>query len=47
MDVEWKVRRTELADLPAIVALCNALFREDSGQRDPLMNHDWAQQHGQ
>jgi GNAT superfamily N-acetyltransferase len=30
----------------AIVALSDALFREDSGQRDPLMNHDWAQQHG-
>lgn len=47
MDAEWKVRRAELADVPAIVALSDALFREDSGQRDPLMNHDWAQQHGQ
>jgi ribosomal protein S18 acetylase RimI-like enzyme len=47
MHVEWKVRRAELADVPAIVALSDALFREDSGQRDPLMNHDWAQQHGQ
>jgi hypothetical protein len=39
MDDEWKVRQTELADVPAIVALSDALFREDSGQRDPLMNH--------
>lgn len=23
------------------------MFREDSGQRDRLMNHDWAQQRGQ
>lgn len=46
MDTAWKIRPAELADVPAIVALSDALFREDSGQRDPLMNHDWAQQHG-
>jgi GNAT superfamily N-acetyltransferase len=46
MDAEWKIRQAALADVPAIVALSDALFREDSGQRDPLMNHAWAQQHG-
>jgi ribosomal protein S18 acetylase RimI-like enzyme len=41
------IRRATQADLPAIVALNDALFREDAGQRDPLVNHDWARQHGQ
>ncbi|GAB4444614.1 MAG: hypothetical protein OHK0015_46160 [Chloroflexi bacterium OHK40] len=40
MDTARKIRPAELADVPAIVALSDALFREDSGQRDPLMNHD-------
>jgi GNAT superfamily N-acetyltransferase len=47
MDANATVRRAGSADIAAIVALSDTLFQEDSGQRDPLMNHDWAKQHGQ
>jgi GNAT superfamily N-acetyltransferase len=43
---DWTVRPATPADLPAIVALSDGLFQEDSGQRDPLMNHGWARTHG-
>lgn len=47
MDTNSIVRRAAPADIAAIVVLSDILFQEDSGQRDPLMNHDWAKQHGQ
>ncbi|HMQ34402.1 MAG TPA: hypothetical protein PKD53_26945 [Chloroflexaceae bacterium] len=47
MDASFTVRRAGSADIAAVVALSNTLFQEDSGKRDPLMNHDWAKQHGQ
>jgi ribosomal protein S18 acetylase RimI-like enzyme len=34
-------------DTPVIVALNNALFQEDAGQRDPFMNLDWPRQEGE
>jgi ribosomal protein S18 acetylase RimI-like enzyme len=46
MDADWTVRAATAADVPAIVSLSDTLFQEDSGQRDPLMNHDWAKLHG-
>ncbi|NJO82462.1 MAG: GNAT family N-acetyltransferase [Blastochloris sp.] len=42
----WMIRHATPDDLPAVVALNDALFQEDSGQRDPLLNHDWAKTHG-
>lgn len=47
MSRAWAVRLATPADLPAIVSLSDGLFQEDSGTRDPLMNHDWAKIHGQ
>lgn len=41
------IRRATSADVPAVVALSDALFQEDSGERDPLLNHDWAKTYGQ
>lgn len=35
----WTIRPATPADVPAVVTLCDTLFQEDSGQRDPLMNH--------
>jgi GNAT superfamily N-acetyltransferase len=35
------VREAGPGDVPAIVALSGALFREDAGTRDPTMNLDW------
>lgn len=46
MNRTWTIRPATPADVPAVVTLCDALFQEDSGQRDPLMNHAWARQHG-
>jgi ribosomal protein S18 acetylase RimI-like enzyme len=33
--------------VPAVVRLNDGLFQEDSRVRDPLVNHDWAKQHGE
>ena len=41
-----EIRVATPADIPAIVALNDALFQEDSGQRDPFVDVDWAKQHG-
>jgi hypothetical protein len=43
---EVEVRKATPPDVPAIVALNDALFQEDAGQRDPSVNLDWAKQHG-
>ncbi|MFO7168058.1 MAG: GNAT family N-acetyltransferase [Chloroflexota bacterium] len=40
------IRRAAEADVGAIVALNDQLFQEDSGTRDPLVNHAWAREHG-
>jgi GNAT superfamily N-acetyltransferase len=47
MDTTWVIRPAQRADMPAVAVLSDALFQEDSGQRDPLMNHDWAKEHGE
>lgn len=46
MNRTWMICPATPADIPAVVTLCDALFQEDSGQRDALMNHAWAWQHG-
>lgn len=40
------IRRACADDVEAIVALNAALFREDSGERDPFMNAHWPGQEG-
>lgn len=40
------IRRARADDVESIVALNAALFREDSGERDPFMNADWPGQEG-
>lgn len=47
MDANSTIRRAAPADIAAMVVISDILFQEDSGQRDPLMNHAWAKQHGQ
>jgi GNAT superfamily N-acetyltransferase len=44
--VEVRIRRADLQDVPSIVRLSEALFREDAGSRDPDMNLEWAAQEG-
>lgn len=46
MSRAWAVRLAASTDLPTMVALSDGLFQEDSGTRDPLMNHDWAKTDG-
>lgn len=46
MQRDLAIRLATPADVSAVVALSDGLFQEDSGTRDPLMNHDWAKTHG-
>lgn len=41
------VRSAQSSDVEEIVRLSGALFREDSGTRDPYTNSDWARQEGE
>lgn len=41
-----EIRRATEADIPGIVAMADALVREDAGQRDPHANVDWAEVEG-
>ncbi len=43
---EVRVRRAGEGDVPEVVGLSAALFREDAGQRDPSMNLDWPAEEG-
>jgi hypothetical protein len=43
---EVVIRKGEIADLNHLVALNYALFQEDAGQRDPLMNLNWPRAQG-
>ena len=45
-DAEVRIRTAGPEDVPAIVGLSDALFREDAGSRDPTMNLQWAMQEG-
>lgn len=47
MEPTWTVRQARAEDVGAIVGLSDGLFREDSGRRDPTMNHGWAREHGE
>lgn len=40
------IRRAEPVDVPSVVGLSDALFREDAGSRDPTVNLEWAVQEG-
>lgn len=40
------VRTAEEVDLADLVRCSSALFAEDAGTRDPMMNADWPAQHG-
>lgn len=42
-----QIRKAEPEDVPGIVGLSDALFREDAGSRDQTMNLEWAAQEGQ
>jgi GNAT superfamily N-acetyltransferase len=41
-----RLRQAVAADVDAVVALNAALFREDSGQRDPFTDQTWPQREG-
>lgn len=41
------IRETGVDDVPTLVALNQALFYEDAGQRDPFMNLNWPQEEGE
>jgi ribosomal protein S18 acetylase RimI-like enzyme len=43
---EVNIRRAEEKDTGEIVELSYALFQEDAGQRDPLMNLNWPREEG-
>lgn len=45
-DAEVRIRTAEPEDVPVIVSLSDALFREDAGSRDPTMNLQWTVQEG-
>lgn len=40
------IRTAQRADVPSVVELSGALFREDSAERDPFMNQDWVAREG-
>jgi ribosomal protein S18 acetylase RimI-like enzyme len=40
------VRRADQQDVPVVVRLNHALFQEDAGQRDHMMNLNWPQEEG-
>ncbi len=42
-----RIRRATETDVPVLVELSSALFQEDAGQRDPLMNLDWPREEGE
>ena len=43
---EVRIREAGPGDVPTVVGLSDALFREDAGSRDPTTNQDWALQEG-
>lgn len=40
------IRQATQGDIVRVAILNNKLFEEDSGQRDPTVNHDWAKENG-
>ena len=46
-DGTLRIRPAQPEDISTIVALSDALFREDAGSRDPTTNLAWATQEGQ